>query len=88
MKLFMMHQNFLLADALVDPPVVDNIPLLVILHALVLSIPDISKVTIFLDHVVSSVLFADNLASIFKNASSDPFHEVLCLVSALSKSVS
>ena len=85
MKLFVVHQNFLLADTLVDPPIVDYIPLLVILHALVLSVPDVSKVTIFLDHVVSSVLFADNLASILKNAPTDAFHKIFCLISSLGK---
>ena len=71
-----MNEDALLADALIDPSVVNNISHLVVLHPV--QSPNVREVAILLHHIVCFVIFAYDFASMLDDSPTDSFHKVCC----------
>ena len=71
-----MYEASLTGDTLLNPSIVDNVSLLVILHILVHHGPDVRHEAILLDHVVSFIILPDDFTTVFKDAPSNNFNDI------------
>ena len=70
-KEFMMDEDRLIGNALLNPTIMDYVSLLVILHILVHHGPNVRHVAVLLDDIVSFIIFTDNFTTVFKDAPSN-----------------
>ena len=66
-----MDEASLAGDTLLDPTIMDYVSLLVILHILLHHGPDVRHEAVFLDHIVSFIIFSDDFSTVFKDAPSN-----------------
>ena len=71
-----MYEAGLAGDTLLNPSIVDNVSLLVILHILVHHGPDVRHEAILLDYVVSFIILPYDFTTILKDAPSNDFDYV------------
>lgn len=70
------HDDGLVSDAFVDPTVMDDVSLLVILHALVFRLPDAWEDAVLLDDVVRPLIIIDNLPTVLNQPPAETLHKI------------
>lgn len=80
------HDDGLVAETLIDPAIVHNVPLLFILHTLVFCLPDAGENAVLLHDVVRLLVFVYDFPTVLNNPPAKTLHKVKSF-SALNKGV-
>ena len=76
-KEFMMNEDRLVGNALLDPAIMNYVSLFVVLHILVHHGPDVWHKAVLLDHIVGLIIFTNDFTTVFKDAPANNLNDIL-----------